>query len=109
MSRILLAIATAAIVPVTAVAWPPRLDAHGDPLPAGAAARLGTIRWRHDAVLRATIYSPDGKALYSNAEDGTVRAWDARTGVELQRLAALAHCWKVQLSADGQLLAGLRH
>ena len=36
-----------------------RLDLHGDPLPEGAIARLGTSRWR----LRANMitYSPDGE------------------------------------------------
>src|SRR5262249_45343359 len=77
-------------------------------LPAGAVARLGTIRWRPDAVIRAVTFSPDGKTIYSNAEDSTVRGWDALTGIEQHRFVNLAQCWKVQLSSDGQLIAGLR-
>ncbi len=96
------------LVPGRACAWPPRLDAFGDLIPAGAVARFGTIRWRHDAVIRSVLYSPDGKTLYTDSEDNTVRAWDALTGVEKTRFPGLAGCSKVQLSADGQLLAGLR-
>src|SRR5882724_7016697 len=104
MSRILfLAVVVSILVPGSASARPPRLDAYGDPLPAGAVARFGTIRWRHDSVLRAVLYSPDGKTLYSNGEDGTVRAWDPLTGREQSRIEGLAHCWNVQVSSDGQL------
>src|SRR5450432_578412 len=86
------------LVPGVTCAWPPRLDAFGDPLPAGAVARFGTIRWRHDAVIRSVHYSPDGKTLYTDSEDNTVRAWDALTGREKTRFPGLAGCSKVQLS-----------
>src|SRR5438067_2396834 len=106
---LLLAVLIAVLAPGRVCAWPPRLDAYGDPLPAGAVARFGTIRWRHDSVIRAVLYSPDGKTLFTNAEDSTVRAWDALTGREQTRFEGLAACWKLQHSADGRLLAGLRH
>ncbi len=109
MIRLLfLAVIVSVLVPGRACAWPARLDAFGDPLPTGAVARFGTIRWRHDAVIRSVHYSPDGKTLYTDGEDNTVRAWDALTGVENTRFPGLVGGSKLQLSADGQLLAGLR-
>src|SRR6185369_5559971 len=74
-----------------------------------AAARFGTVRWRHESVVRAGQFSPDGKLIWTDSEDGSVRAWDARTGRQVDRPAELAHCWQLRLSADGDLLAGLRH
>ena len=55
------------------------VDRYGDPLPAGAVARLGTVRLGHSGVIHAVAFAPDGKTLASHATDGT-RYWDTRTG-----------------------------
>jgi WD40 repeat protein len=61
-------------------------DLHGDPLPAGAVARLGTTRLRVGGYVWALDFSPDGKHLASGSIDNTVRVWDVATGKEARRL-----------------------
>ena len=61
-------------------------DRHGDPLPMGAIARLGTIRWVHGGDVRAVAYSPDGKLLASAGDNKQIRLWDAETGKEIKTL-----------------------
>lgn len=63
----------------------PVKDALGDPLPPGAVARLGTVRWRHAGPVQFVALSPGGKAVVTAANDRFVRVWDFATGKELQR------------------------
>jgi WD40 repeat protein len=60
-------------------------DLYGDPLPPGAVARLGTVRFRYAAT--SVAYSPDGKILAAGGADNRIRLLDAATGKEIRRLA----------------------
>ncbi len=66
----------------------PRTDALGDPLPKGAIARLGTVRFKHNPAANGIIdmayFSPDGTKVVSLVlSSGSVRLWDAANGKEI--------------------------
>ena len=64
--------------------WVDKLDRLGDPLPAGAVARFGSVRYRHGSELTDLQLSPGGKYVVTRAKDDSeVRLWDAATGREL--------------------------
>jgi WD40 repeat protein len=71
-----------------AQADPPRTDLHGDPLPSGAIARLGTERLRPGRDTWGLAFSGDGKVLASAHRDPHIEMWDAATGKHLGRLTA---------------------
>jgi WD40 repeat protein len=94
-----------AVGPVQKNAKQVRTDRYGDPLPPGAVARLGTVRFRHGEPVSALAFLPGGGRLVSGGADGTVRLWEVSTGRELRRflgheggVAALA------VSAEGKRL-----
>jgi RNA polymerase sigma factor (sigma-70 family) len=92
--------------PGPAAAAPPA-DRHGDPLPDGAVARLGTVRFNHGEGLNALHFTPDGKTLLSEGR-GLLRLWDAATGKELKHFATALTSFDVQaLMPDGKTLVAL--
>jgi WD40 repeat protein len=58
----------------------PSTDSAGDPLPAGAVARLGVTRFRHGGGNGGLAISPDSKTLVTTGEGGNIRFWDIASG-----------------------------
>jgi WD40 repeat protein len=88
-------------------AKPPVLtDFFGDPLPPGAVARLGTLRFRHRGEINSLAYSPDGKVLAASGRDGQIRFWDPNTGKELANLKDhTSTVCSLAFTSDGKTLA----
>ena len=90
----------------------PKTDALGDPLPEGAIARLGTLRFKHapelDLPIAAASFSADGKMIVSRAGvEGSIRLWDADTGREIPGPwnAAVRGYAGMAISPDNSILA----
>jgi RNA polymerase sigma factor (sigma-70 family) len=81
-----------------------RLDRHGDPLPDGAIARLGTARLRHGDQVLKVAFSPDGKTLASVSWDHTVSLWEVSTGKLLRMLHHTGQVACVVFTPDGKTL-----
>ncbi len=80
-----------ALLAVPATAQGPPADRYGDPLPAGAVARLGTVRFRHgNPFTRSAEFLPGGRTIVTGGGDGKLRFWDVDTGKQLHVLTALA-------------------
>src|SRR5205823_2540048 len=61
-------------------------DLFDDPLPPGATARLGTVRWRQITPANFLAFSPDGKTAFSAGANKQIYVWDHDTGKELRKL-----------------------
>jgi WD40 repeat protein len=81
-----------------------RADRHGDALPEGVLARLGTVRLR--AVWAPVGLSPDGKTIITVANGRHIKFWDADTGKLCgQRELPVGPSHPAFLSPDGRILA----
>jgi WD40 repeat protein len=85
---------------------PPRINAFGDPLPDGAAARLGALRFRVDGELSKILFTPDGRSIVGLVASNIV-VWDAATGKELRRMPTKPPRMNrgMDISCDGRTLA----
>jgi len=85
-----------------------RTDLYGDPLPAGAVARLGTVRLRHSSYFAtAMVVTPDGKTVLSAAPSGTALCyWRTADGKVLRKIQDTEPVFgSLSLAADGKVLA----
>jgi WD40 repeat protein len=88
---------------------PVHIDRYGDPLPEGAIARIGTLRFRQTYIPSSLVFSTDGNLIFT-ACDGYPRisCWETATG----KLAREITCGQwgahwVTMSPDGKTLAGV--
>ena len=73
------------------------------PSRAAPALRLGTVKYRQDSPIYRIFYSPDGKYVVTEGDDGRVRVWDSISGRLVRRLdAELGAVHAVAFSPDGK-------
>jgi RNA polymerase sigma factor (sigma-70 family) len=84
-----------------------RVDLHGDPLPPGAIARLGTVRFRPgESPVSGLGVLADNKTLVSAKAGNTVQFWDTATGTLLRELSTGALAIRsFTVAADGNHFA----
>jgi RNA polymerase sigma factor (sigma-70 family) len=91
------------VASVTPSASPAKLDLYGDPLPAGAIVRLGTIRNRQEAPICRIEFTRDDKFFVTDGDDGQLRVWDSHEGKLLRRIAVgIDALGDFALSSDGK-------
>ena len=88
------------------------VDLYGDPLPVGAVARMGTLRFWAASPIDNMTFAPDGKIL-ATASHGSCIIWESRTGRVVRTLRVPERLLPddfdvfegVVFSQDGKILA----
>jgi WD40 repeat protein len=97
---------------------PVKVDLYGDPLPAGAIARMGTARYRHTGWHKRLAFVPGRSELVMFEPGGEARnwtswptLWDAESGKKLRAFPAPAgwSCSAIDLAPDGSEMATLAY
>jgi WD40 repeat protein len=81
-----------------------RVDPYGDTLPAGAVARIGSVRLRHPGLLYDLQVTGDGKRLVSRDYYG-LRIWDVTTGAQLATIRDDDVPYSLAAAPTGALIA----
>lgn len=82
--------APAPIAPPVQAKEEPRRDRYGDPLPLGAVARLGTLRFRAPGEIVALAFAPDNKSIVVSADGGLI-LMDPVSGERIKRLPTVTY------------------
>jgi RNA polymerase sigma factor (sigma-70 family) len=83
-----------------------KTDLLGDPLPAGALLRLGTLRQRHSQSTSRAVFTLDARTVIVADMGGRLIFWDVATGKEIRRVQAdPSNVSALALSPDGKRLA----
>jgi WD40 repeat protein len=85
-------------------------DRYGDPLPAGALFRFGSVRSRHPGGINDSALSPDGKLLATTGKTSVI-IWELASGLALHTFEdagapdGFGAGHKLTFSPDGKILA----
>jgi RNA polymerase sigma factor (sigma-70 family) len=79
------------------------LDADGEPLPASALVRMGSVRFRHERWLEGLAVAPGGQRIAGVGGNG-LTIWDAATGRPLRRWTFSQQNWCRAFAPDGKSL-----
>lgn len=86
------------------------VDLYGDPLPVGAKARIGSVRYRAETHLLGFAFAAGGKEFVTASQFGPIVSWDAATGRRLKEIyKGPEQSLEFVFSADGKWGASRDH